>query len=211
MIKVMLVDDHGIIRDGLQHIIESEQNMKVVAGAEDGIEALELAKKTQPDIIILDVAMPKMDGFDCARALTALLPDAKILALTVHDDIQYAFRMLEAGAHGFVSKRAVSKELLTAIRIVLSGRTYICSRISARLASRMHAKGGSVDKLSTLSTREFQVLRHLGAGHNLKETAEAMGISEKTVSTYRSRILEKLGYRTSAEVLRYALELELTR
>ena len=209
MIKVMIVDDHGIIRDGLRHILEGQADMSVVAEAENGLQALGIAAEVYPDVIIMDISMPQMDGFDCTRLLAALLPDALILVLTVHDSIQYAFRILEAGAHGFLSKRAVSKELLIAIRTILGGRSYICSRISEKLAARLRGDGWGVDGLTSLSTREFQVLRHIGAGHNLKETAEALRISEKTVSTYRSRILEKLGFHTRAELMRYALDLKL--
>ncbi len=210
MTRILLVDDHGIIREGLRHILERQSDMTVVGEAEDGIEALEIASKVKPDVVILDISMPRMDGFDCARALASLLPNVKILALTVHDDIQYALRIIEAGAHGFVSKRAVSRELIDAIHTILSGRTHISSRISANLASQSQSGNAGIDKLKFLSNREFQVLRHLGAGRNLSETAEAVGISEKTVSTYRNRLLNKLGFKTTAELLRYAIELDLS-
>ncbi len=209
MVKVLLVDDHGIIRDGLRRIIEAETAMKVVGEAENGLTALEAARKTHPDVVILDISMPDMDGFDCARSLRTLVPEAKILVLTMHDNYQYAVRMLEAGAHGFLRKESASTDLLTAIQAVLAGRIYICPQISEKLAVQYRRKRRDTDRLESLSSREFQVLRHLGAGHSLKETAKTLGISEKTVSTYRSRLLNKLNFRTTADLIRYALEKRL--
>jgi two-component system response regulator NreC len=205
----MLVDDHGIIRDGLRLVLESEADMKVVGEAENGAEALEIAPRVQPDVVILDISMPGMDGFDCARGLTKLLPDTKILALTVHDDVQYVLRILHAGAHGFLSKRAVSSQLITAVNTILSGETYISSEISAKLASRLMRASPEREALASLSAREFQALQHLGEGHTLKETAAALGVSEKTVSTYRSRLLQKLGLQSGAELMRFALQINL--
>ncbi|MBI4830329.1 MAG: response regulator transcription factor [Candidatus Lindowbacteria bacterium] len=209
MIRVMVADDHAIIREGLRRVLEQNAGMKVVAEAENGIRALDLAKETSPDVIILDISMPEMDGFDCARSLRALVPHAKILVLTVHDNVQYAIRILEAGAHGFMCKDMATKDIIDAIQVVLAGRTYICPEISEKLASQFRLRRGDTDSLESLSTREFQVLRHLGSGHSLKDTARALGISEKTVSTYRMRILEKLNLRTNAQLIRYALEKRL--
>ena len=205
MFKVMIVDDHAIIREGLRRIIEGETSMTVVGEAESGEKALEVAQKVDPDIIILDISMPEMDGFDCMEHLRRLVPDAKILVLTMHDSLQHAVRMLESGAHGFLLKDSVSKELLTAVETVLEGRSYICPRTTEKMAG-LYRSGGGGGRLEVLSSREFQVLRHLGAGRSLKETAESMCISEKTVSTYRSRILEKLGLNTTADIIRCALE-----
>jgi len=206
MFKVLLADDHAIIRDGLRRIIEEETTMKVVGEAENGVKALEAAQKAHPDLIILDISMPEMDGFDCVRYLRKLVPKTKILVLTMHDSLQYAIRTLEAGAHGFLLKDSASKELITAMRTVLDGRAYMCPQASEKMAEQYRMKRSGVKLLSALSSREFQVLRHFSSGHSLKQTAEAMCISEKTVSTYRSRILDKLGLNTTADLSRYALE-----
>ncbi|MBI5118486.1 response regulator transcription factor [Candidatus Poribacteria bacterium] len=209
MIRVMLADDHTIIREGLRRVIEENVSMKVVGEAENGVRTLEIAQKTQADVIVLDISMPEMDGFDCTRALRSLVPDARILVLTMHENVQYAIRILEAGANGFICKDAAARDLIKAIQIVLAGRTYICPEISEKLAAKYRLQKTDTDSLESLSTREFQVLRHLGTGHSLKETAQALGISEKTVSTYRSRLLEKLELRTTADIIRFALEKRL--
>ena len=203
---VMLVDDHGIIRDGLRRIIEEETNIQVVGEAENGKQALEVAQKIRPDVVILDITMPEMDGFECARSFRKLMPDTKILVLTMHDRIDFAVRILESGAHGFLIKDSASEELLTAIRTLLAGKPYIGQQMAEKLATQIRRKGKGAHSLKTLSARELQVLRHTGEGCSLKEIGEKLGISEKTVTTYRNRVLEKLGLQSSADLIRYALE-----
>ncbi len=205
-IRVLLADDHAMVRDGLCRVLEDTDDIVVVGQADNGLTALRLAKKTEPDVAVLDYTMPKLDGLAATQRILNLLPKTKILILTVHDNIQFAVRILEAGAHGFLLKEEAADQLITAIRDVNTGKIPISPTIMEKLTARL--RRGAKDKvgLDSLSPREFELLRHLGSGKSIRESASSMCISESTASTYRSRLLEKLGLKTTGDLIRFALE-----
>ncbi len=206
MIRVLLADDHSIVRAGLRRIVEESDEMAVVAEASDGREAIAQAKKQRPDVAVIDISMPGLDGLEVISHLLNAYPDLPILILTMHEEEQYLVRAFEAGAMGYLTKRSAPEQLVTAIAKVYSGARYLTSSAAEILALRLArgSKGGS--PLDLLSTRELQVLRRLALGDTNREIADAYGISIKTVDTYRLRILKKLNLRNNAELSRFAMQ-----
>ena len=194
-IKVLLADDHAMTED-----------ISVVGQADNGFAAVSLAQQTVPDVVILDYTMPELDGLRATERIRALLPNIKILILTVHDNIQFAVRILEAGAHGFLLKEEAPGELIAAVRGVKAGKIPISPRIMEKLAARLRRGGRDKTGLDALSPREFEMLRYLGSGKTIRECANSMHISESTASTYRGRLLEKLRLKTTGDLIRFALE-----
>ena len=205
-IRVLLADDHAMVRDGLCRILEDTDDIAVVGQADNGLTALSLAKQTEPDVVVLDYTMPKLDGLAATQRILNLLPKTKILILTVHDNIQFAVRILDAGAHGFLLKEEAADQLITAIRNVNTGKIPISPTIMEKLAARLRQGGKDKVELDSLSPREFELLRHIGSGKSIRESASYMCISESTASTYRSRLLKKLGLKTTGNLIRFALE-----
>ncbi len=205
-IRVLLADDHTMVRQGLSQILEDSEGISVVGQAEDGRQALELVASARPQLVVLDYSMPNMDGPATVERLRQDFPDVRILMLTIHDNIHYAVRVLELGAHGYVMKSAAAHELVEAIHTVHSGEIYISPEVSQKVIQHMWDRKKNRSGLTSLSQREFELLRVFGAGMSLKDCAEALNISTSTASTYRSRIMEKLHLKTTAEVIRFALE-----
>ena len=205
-IRVLLADDHSIVLDGLRRIIEDCDDMEVAAEASDGAEALRLALDDPPDVAVIDISMPGYDGLEVVEELLSHYPKLPIIILTMHEDEQYVFRAVEAGAMGYITKRSASEQLVTAIRKVRSGRRFLPEDIAEALALRLvkGAKRGS--PLDSLSTRELQVLKRLAQGQTNQEIAAAYYLSVKTVDTYRLRILKKLNLRNNAELSRFAMQ-----
>lgn len=208
-IRVLLADDHEMVRAGLSQILEESERIEVVGQAGDGAEALTVAAKTQPDVVVLDYSMPKMDAPAVIDHLRRQNPQAKILILTVHDNIHYALKVLEGGAHGYVIKSAAVGELVDAISAVREGETYISPRISQKIMQHLRTPRKQRMGLESLSQREFELLRALGAGMGITECAKHLNVSTSTVSTYRARLMEKLNLKTTAEIIRCALENEI--
>jgi DNA-binding NarL/FixJ family response regulator len=209
IIRVVLADDHAMVREALAQILEESGCIRVVGQAANGPEALEAAARAQPEVIVLDYSMP---GLDAAAAIELLLrrrPDLKVLVLTVHENIHYAVKVLESGAHGYVIKSAAVGELVEAIQAVAGGEIYISPKVSQRVIQHLRQPRRDRVGLSALSQREFEMLRVLGAGMSLKECARRLGISTSSASTYRSRLMEKLNLHTTAEVIRFALESDI--
>jgi DNA-binding NarL/FixJ family response regulator len=206
MIRVLLADDHSIVRAGLRRIVEESDEMTVVAEASDGREAIARAKASRPDVAVIDISMPGLDGLEVISQLLGLYPDLPILVLTMHEEEQYLVRAFEAGAMGYLTKRSAPEQLVSAIAKVYGGSRYLTSAAAEILALRLArgSKGGS--PLDLLSTRELQVLRRLASGATNREIADAYGISIKTVDTYRFRILKKLNLRNNAELSRFAMQ-----
>jgi DNA-binding NarL/FixJ family response regulator len=206
MIRVLLADDHSIVRAGLRRLVEESDEMTVVAEASDGREAIARAKANRPDVAVIDISMPGLDGLEVISQLLALYPDLPILVLTMHEEEQYLVRAFEAGAMGYLTKRSAPEQLVSAIARVYGGSRYLTSAAAEILALRLArgSKGGS--PLDLLSTRELQVLRRLASGATNREIADAYGISIKTVDTYRFRILKKLNLRNNAELSRFAMQ-----
>jgi two-component system invasion response regulator UvrY len=208
-IKVLLADDHAMVREGLCRILEEPDDISVVGQADNGRTAIALAKQTKPDVIVLDYVMPELDGFGATEQIRSLLPETKVLILTVHDNIQFAVRILEAGAHGFLLKEEAPIQLIEAVRRVHAGKTPISPKIMEKLMTRIRNGKQAKAGIDSLSPREFELIRHLGSGKSLRECATLMCISESTASTYRARVLKKLDLKTTGNLIRFALENKL--
>ena len=211
MIKVILADDHAIVRAGLRRIVEESGDMEVVAEAADGRETLRLVKEIVPDVAVIDISMPGLDGLEVVSQLYAQYPNLPILILTMHEEGQYVVRAVQAGAMGYITKQSAPEQLVKAIRRVHEGNRFLTDEAAEALALRI-AKGSNVQSpLDSLSMRELQVLRRLAMGHTNREIASAYHISIKTVDTYRSRLLKKLNLRNNAELSRFAIQNKLIK
>lgn len=201
--RILLADDHAILRAGLAMLIEAQSDLVVVAEAEDGVEAVEKTRRLKPDIVILDLTMPRLSGLEALREIRRVCPDTRVLVLTMHDDPAYGRSLLAAGALGYVTKKAADRELLLAIRAVRAGRLFVDLTQAQDL---LPAWGPMADQRELLSQRERQVLTHLSQGFTHQEIADRLQLSIKTVETYLSRLSAKLGLRRRAELVRFALE-----
>ncbi|MBW1645059.1 MAG: response regulator transcription factor [Deltaproteobacteria bacterium] len=206
MIKVLLADDHSIVRAGLVRIIEESGDMRVVAEAADGREALAFALRQRPDVAVIDISMPGLDGIDVAARLRSQAPDLPVIILTMYEEEQYLVRAVEAGVMGYVTKRSAPAQLVAAIRRVHGGSRYFSAEATEILALRLARGAGGRSALDSLSARELQVLRQLALGQTNREIAAAYDISVKTVDTYRFRLLKKLNLRNNAEISRFAIQ-----
>jgi DNA-binding NarL/FixJ family response regulator len=206
LIKVLLADDHSIVRAGLRRIVEESGDMEVIAEAADGREAIRLVRKTAPDVAVIDISMPGLDGLEVVSRLRGHCPDLPILILTMHEEGQYVVRAIQAGAMGYMTKQSAPEQLLKAIRKIHAGSRYLTDEAAETLALRIAKGTGEQSPLDSLSMRELQVLRRLAMGHTNREIAGAYSISIKTVDTYRSRLLKKLNLRNNAELSRFAMQ-----
>jgi DNA-binding NarL/FixJ family response regulator len=206
LIKVLLADDHSIVRAGLRRIVEESGEMEVVAEAADGREAIALAGETAPDVAVIDISMPGLDGLEVVSQLHVRDPKLPVLILTMHEEGQYVVRAIEAGAMGYITKQSAPEQLVKAIRKVYSGHRFLTDEAAESLALRIAKGGGDKSPLDSLSMRELQVLRRLALGHTNREIASAYNISIKTVDTYRFRLLKKLNLRNNAELSRFAIQ-----
>jgi two-component system invasion response regulator UvrY len=206
MIKVLLADDHSIVREGLRRIVEESGDLEVVAEAADGREALKQVEELAPDVAVVDISMPGIDGLEVVSRLKDTHPGLPVLILTMHEEAQYIVRAIEAGAMGYLTKQSAPEQLVTAIRRVYSGQRYITDDATEALALRIARGTRDKTPLDSLSMRELQVLRRLAMGHTNREIAQAYSLSIKTVDTYRARLLKKLDLRNNAELIRFALQ-----
>jgi DNA-binding NarL/FixJ family response regulator len=211
-IRILLADDHAVLRAGLRALIDAQPDMRVVAEAGDGIEALRQAQDTHPDVAIVDISMPELSGIDAIERLRRRSAGTRVLILTMHDDVAYARAALAAGASGHIVKDVEGAELLTAIRAVHRGRTVVHLTREAGATTTAVAPeepGPRPVGPDVLSERERQVLTLVAQGHTNREVADRLSLSVKTVETYRARLSEKLGLRTRAELFRVALRASL--
>jgi two-component system, NarL family, invasion response regulator UvrY len=206
MIRVLLADDHSIVRAGLRRIVEESHDMTVVDEAADGREAIRMVRARPPDVAVVDISMPELDGLEVISRLKGEFPDLPIIILTMHDEEQYVVRAIEAGAMGYLTKQSAPEQLVTAIRKVHSGARFLSEKASETLALRVARGQKDQSPLDSLSIRELQVLRKLALGHTNREIASAYNISIKTVDTYRFRLLKKLHLRNNAEISRFAIQ-----
>ena len=215
IIRIMIADDHAILRAGLRSLLSAQDDMTVVAEAVDGEEAVVKAEACKPDVLLLDITMPKKSGIEALQEIRKLSPTTRVLVLTMHDDHAYLRSVLAAGGSGYLVKRAADTELLMAIRAIQQGRSYIDvgledNQLQTVLVDEQKARSEAAAKsLESLSDRERQVLELVALGFTHKEVGESLSLSVKTVETYRSRLSEKLGLRSRAELVRFALELGL--
>ncbi|MCX9158500.1 response regulator transcription factor [Niveibacterium sp. 24ML] len=210
-IRVMLVDDHKILRDALHSVLEREPDVSVVAGASDGNEALSLMEACKPDVVVMDIGMPGIGGVETTRRLLRDFPTARVLALSTYSDRRIVLQMLEANASGYVVKSAGRDELLRAIRAVSQGRTYLCPEVSAIVVDSMRGKR-PVEKprADRLGRRELEVLRLLAEGQTSPEIATTLYIATSTVEVHRRNIMRKLDLHSVAELTKYAIRNGLT-
>jgi len=206
MIKVLLADDHSIVRAGLRRLIEESGDIEVIAEAANGREALRSVEKEMPDVAVVDISMPGLDGLEVISRLNALHPTLPVLVLTMHEEGQYVVRAIEAGAMGYITKQSAPEQLVNAIRKVLGGSRYLTDEAAEALALRIAKGKQGQTVLDALSMRELQVLRRLAMGNTNREIASMYGISIKTIDTYRSRLLKKLDLRNNAELSRFAIQ-----
>jgi two-component system, NarL family, invasion response regulator UvrY len=208
MIKILIVDDHAVVRRGLRQIIQDNSDMLVAAEAATGAEALEQARRVQCDVALLDINLPDTSGLEILKQFKAVWPRLAVLILSVHHEGQYAVRMLKAGARGYLSKASVPEELVRAIRQVYHGGRYISPVLAETLAENLD-RDPDQPPHAALSDREYQIFLRLAAGKTVGQIATELTLSVKTVSTYRTRLLQKLNLSNNAEMMRYALEQHL--
>jgi len=206
LIKILLADDHSIVRAGLRRIVEESGDMEVIAEAADGREAIQKVHKKVPDVAVIDISMPDLDGLEVVSQLRTYYPKLPILILTMHEEGQYVVRAIEAGAMGYITKQSAPEQLVKAIRKVIAGHRYLTDEAAEALALSVAKGMHGRSPLDSLSMRELQVLRRLALGHTNREIARAYHISIKTVDTYRYRLLKKLNLRNNAELSRFAIQ-----
>jgi len=204
-IRVLVADDHTIVRDGLVALLNSSGDCQVVAQAADGITTVELALKTHPDVVVVDISMPKLNGIEVVRRLTKELENVRILVLTMHAEEEYVMHVVRAGAAGFLLKDSASAEMLAAVRALASGRGYFGTHASKVLAQQVQKPHAQLDDpYRDLTSREREVFHLIVEGMTTKEIARQLGTSTKTAENHRFRVLDKLGARNTAELIRYA-------
>ena len=208
MIKILIADDHAVVRHGLKQIVTSDSQMTIVGEASNGNELLDLARKTSVDVVVLDINMPGRNGLETLKDLKRDYPSLPVIILSMHPEEQYAVRVLKAGAAGYMNKEAAPDELVAAIKKVYQGGKYISPKIAELLAYHI-GSDQQEDPHKSLSDRELQVFYSLAGGKTVSQISEELNLSVKTVSTYRTRILEKMNMTTNAELTRYAFDLKL--
>lgn len=205
--RLLLVDDHAVVRSGLRMLLENEKDVEIIGEAASAHEAIEAATRLKPNVILMDIGLPDLSGIDATREIKKRLPEVSIVALTIHEDEEYFFKMLEAGATGYVPKRAAPEELLTAIRAAANGQVYLYPSL-AKLLVRDFLSGGrpsDAEVSSDLTDREQEVLTYLAEGAGNEEIAASLVISPKTVARHRENIMRKLNLHSRSELVRYAI------
>lgn len=204
MIKIMLVDDHRLVRAGLRRVLQEASDMEVVAEASSGEEALELARLQPPDVVLMDINMPGIGGLECTRRLLQRWPETKVIAVSMHMEEPYPSRLLAGGAAGYLSKDSAADEVVAAIRRVYSGGHYVAADVAGNLAASL-VRGISNSPFDQLSQRETQVMLMVTKGYSTQEISDRLHLSPKTVSTYRYRLFEKLNVTNDVELTRMAM------
>ena len=213
MINVFLADDHAVVRDGMRALIDAESNIQVVGTAGDGRQTVRQVKNTQPDVVVMDIAMPELNGIEATRQISETCPAVKVIILSMHDSSEHIFQALKAGAKGYLLKDSAGKEVVSAIRAVSSGRRYLSDRIEETvIEGYVFHKHAAPEKspLEKLSDRERQVLLLVVEGKSSTEISEILFLSPKTVDNYRSRLMRKLGIRDLGGLVKFAIQHGLT-
>lgn len=207
MIRIAIADDHAMFREGIRNLLATEDGFEVVGEAGTGREALQICRELDPSVLLLDIDLPEMDGIDVTRSVRDEGLSVRIIILTMHASEEYAVRLIRSGAMGFIPKYVSSQILPGAIRTVMGGKTYIPDDMREKVLSRL--LDSSRSELERLSDRELQVFKLLAVGKAIQEIAEMLGISPRTVETHKSRIMDKMGLKNIAELVRSAIRLEL--
>jgi len=205
VIRILLVDDHALVREGVSRLLEAQSDMQVVGSFGEPEAALAFAAREEPDVAIVDVAMPQASGIELARRLRMASPDTQLLVLSMHSNPEYVHQALLAGALGYVAKESAGPVLVEAVRAVQAGRRYLSESLGGEALSRYLQRGEDSDPLGRLSAREREVLRHTVEGCTIAETAQRLGLSPKSVETYRSRLMTKLGIEDLPALVKFAI------
>ena len=205
-LRIVLADDHAIVRAGLKAVISGHPDMEVVGEAAGGMAAIERTSELHPDVVVMDVSMPDVNGVEATREIRRRWPDVRVLALTVHEDRSYLRDLTEAGASGYVLKRSAAEDLVHALKVVARGDTYLDPAVTAVMLGRLSRAHRTADSSADLSEREAEVLLLIAQGLSNKEIAARLRISVKTVETYKARSMEKLGLSGRADIVRFALQ-----
>jgi two-component system response regulator NreC len=207
-IRLLLVDDHEIVRTGLSMLLENENDMVIVGQASSGAQALELVSQLEPDVVIMDLTLPDISGIEVTRQLKAHYPDIAVVALTIHEDQQYFFETIQAGADGYVPKRAASEDLIKAIHAASDGEVYIYPSLAKVLVAdfiNQTAGGKTIEAVNGITAREQEVLEMLAAGKSNEDIALTLSISKHTVARHRENLMRKLGLHSRSELVKYAI------
>lgn len=210
-IRVLMVDDHAILREGLRALLSYYEDVEVVGEAQDGAESLTRVRELMPDVVLMDIAMPGMNGLEATQQIRTLYPQTRVLILTQHEDPQYVMPLLQAGASGFVTKRALGTDLINAVRVVARGETFLYPTAATAVVEEMRRRSaGAPDAPEALTPRELEILKHIVDGKTNAQIAAALSISIKTVEWHRTNLMGKLDVHSVADLVRYAMEHELT-
>ncbi|MCU0485578.1 MAG: response regulator transcription factor [Anaerolineales bacterium] len=210
-IRILIADDHGLIRAGLRALLQSAANVEVVGEAEDGISVLSRVAELKPDIVLMDVSMPGMSGIDATQKVREISPGTRVLALTVHEDEGMLRKMIRAGAHGYIIKRAVESDLLQAIKVVSQGYIYVHPSLTGALVQDLspHQRASEAPQ-AVLTAREMDVLRLLARGYTNRQIAKELNLSARTIEGYRANLVSKLGMKSRVELMNYVEQHDLT-
>ncbi|MBE2240733.1 MAG: response regulator transcription factor [Caldilineaceae bacterium] len=208
--RLLLVDDHKVVRSGLRMLLDNEADLTIVGEAGTGQEALQLVEQLQPDLVLMDIGLPDMSGIDVTHQIKQRWPRVAVVALTIHEDEEYFFKMLQAGVNGYVPKRAAPEELLTAVRTANEGGVYLYPSL-AKLLVKDYLAGERPEQLDGLTEREQEILAHLAEGASNEAIAETLNISQKTVSRHRENIMRKLNLHSRADLVKYAIRKGIIR
>lgn len=211
-INILIADDHRIIRDGLKLILESHNDIKIVGEAEDGIDAVNKARELKPDVVVMDISMPLMNGIEATRRIVEENPDTKIVILSMHSTVEDIFRAIQSGALGYLLKESAGTEVVDAVRVVRNGRRYLSRKVDDILIDSYifeNQKLSGKSPLESLSQREREALQLVAEGKSSNEIADLLFLSVKTIETYRSRMMQKLGLKDKAGLVKFALQNKL--
>lgn len=209
-IRILIVDDHGVVAEGLRFVVEAQPDMRVIACIQDSQEAVRRALATRPDVILMDHAMPVLNGTEATRMICERCPHTRVIMLSMYSNRVHVLRALQAGATGYVLKKSAAKEVVDAIRLVHKGGRFLSKQLADDVIDQLVSKSAAPDPLERLSSRERQVLQMLAEGHAVAIIATALSLSPKTVETYRSRMMEKLEIRDFATLVKFALQHGIT-
>lgn len=210
-ISILLADDHAIVRDGLRMLLEAQGDLKVIGSVADGREAVEQTRRLRPNVVVMDISMPEMNGIEAARAICERVPETRILILSMQGSSEHVYRALQAGARGYLLKHAAGTELVTAVRTLHAGRRYLSEEMNEAVFAEYLSKGQKASPLEQLSPRERDILQLIVEGKSNAEAARILCLSVKTVETYRSRMMQKLGIGDLAGLVKFAIEHGLTQ